>query len=128
MHWTVGGNYRQGEGGECKSWLSGGKSGSWRVLLHDSSSQGYRKWTYALKFKSDKLSSVGQFGLRNTRNLSYCPIFGQIVMNMFRQCCIQHANGCQTMFCHTVQGASKVQSSPFQYITEIKREHLQRPE
>ena len=58
-----------------------------------SSKQGYRKCIYALKIISDKLSSVGQFGLRNTRNLSYCPIFGQLVMQMFRQGCVQHANG-----------------------------------
>ena len=73
--------------------------------------QGYRKWIYALKNISDKLSSVGQFGLRNTRNLSYCPIFGQLVMHMFRQCCVQHANGCRTMFCHTVQYLDSVVSN-----------------
>ena len=42
---------------------------------------------------SDKLSSIGQFGLRNTHNLSYCPIFGQLVMQTFRQCYVQHADG-----------------------------------
>ena len=42
---------------------------------------------------SDKFSSVGQFGLRNTPNLSYCPIFWQLVMQTFRPCCVQHANG-----------------------------------
>ena len=57
------------------------------------------------------MSSVGQFGLRNTRNLSYCPIFGQLVMHMFRQCCVQHANGCRTMFCHTVQYLDSVVSN-----------------
>ena len=79
--------------------------------------QGFKKWMYALKIISDKLSSVGQFGLRNTRNLSYCPIFGQIVMNMFRQCCVQHANGCRTIFCHTVQYLDSVGSnSPMQWL------------
>ena len=58
-----------------------------------------------------QLSSVGHFGLRNTRNLSYCPIFGQLAMQMFRQCCVQHANGCRTMFCHTVQYLDSVVSN-----------------
>ena len=35
--WTVGANYGQGEGGGGKSWPVGGDSGSWRVLLQDSS-------------------------------------------------------------------------------------------
>ena len=61
------------------------------------SCQGYRKCIYALKIILDKLSSVGQFGLRIMRNLSYCPIFGQLVMQIFRQGCVQHANGWTTV-------------------------------
>ena len=26
-------------------------------------------------------------------NLSYCPVLGQLVMQIFRQGCVQHANG-----------------------------------
>ena len=36
--WSVGRNYRQGEGGGGNSWPVGGNSESWRVLLQDSSS------------------------------------------------------------------------------------------
>ena len=54
---------------------------------------GYRKWIYALKIISDKLSSIGQFGHRNTRYLSYCKNFGPLGMQRFKQCCVQHANG-----------------------------------
>ena len=36
--WSVGRNYGQGEGGGGNSWPVGGNSGSWRVLLQDSSS------------------------------------------------------------------------------------------
>ena len=54
--------------------------------------QGYGKCIYSLYIILDKLSSVGQFGLRNTFNLSYCTIFGQLGMQMFRQGCVQHAN------------------------------------
>ena len=61
----------------------------WQSLFYN---QGYRNWIYALKIISDKLSSVGQFGLRNMRNLYYFPIFGQLVMQLFWQCCVQHAN------------------------------------
>ena len=32
-------------------------------------------------------------------------------MHMFRQCCVQHANGCRTMFCHTVQYLDSVVSN-----------------
>ena len=63
------------------------------LMVRYSGWQGYRKWVYALKFIMDKLSFVRQFGLRNTHNLSYCPIFGQLVIQIFRQCCVQHANG-----------------------------------
>ena len=61
-------------------------------MLMQSYVQGCRKWIYALKIISEKLSSIGQFGLRYTRNLSYCPIFGQLVMKTFRKCSVQHAN------------------------------------
>ena len=36
--WSVGRNYRQREGGGGNIWPVGGNSGSWRVLLQDSSS------------------------------------------------------------------------------------------
>ena len=34
----------------------------------------------------------GTVWLRNMHNLSYCQIVGQLVMQKFRQCCVQHAN------------------------------------
>ena len=56
-------------------------------------SQGVQKIDIFPKNILDKLSSVRQFGLRNMRNLYYCPIFGQLVLQTLRQCCGQHANG-----------------------------------
>ena len=60
--------------------------------MHPHAVQGYRKWIYAQKNILGKLSSVGQFGPRYTRNLFYCPIFVQLGLQMFRQFCVQHTN------------------------------------
>ena len=63
---------------------------------------GLQKMDICTKNISDQLSSAEQFGLRNTSNLSYSPIFGQLIMQTVRQCCVQHANG-WTVLCLTFQ-------------------------
>ena len=72
--------------------------------------QGYRKWIYALKIMLDKLFSVGQFGLRNTRNLSnfwatsyayvqtvLCPTCQWLSDNVLSHCHIFWTVLCQTV-------------------------------
>ena len=51
-------------------------------------------WTNCLPLDS--------LGLGNTQNLSYCPIVGQLFMQMVGQCCVQLSNG-RTVLCPTVQ-------------------------
>ena len=45
---------------------------------------------------------LDSLGLGNRRNLSYCPIVGQLVMQMFRQCCVHQFNG-WTVLCSIVK-------------------------
>ena len=57
----------------CSTWWPRSSVSTWSVA-------GVQKIDICTKkYISDKLSSVGQFGLENKRNLSYCPIFGELV-------------------------------------------------
>ena len=75
--------------------------------------QGSRKWVDWEENLSDKLSSVEPFlGLGNMRDMSYCPIYGQLFMQRldsavancqnFRQCSVKLSHG-WTVLCPTVQ-------------------------
>ena len=45
---------------------------------------------------------LDSFGLRNTQNLYYFPIVGQLFMKMVRQCCYQQSDE-WTVVCQTIQ-------------------------
>ena len=82
----------------------------------DADLSGVQKMNICTKNISDKLASVGQFGPRNSPNLSYCQIFEQLVMQMFRQhakcqCQWQWLENCWKMFCQTVQYLESVVSN-----------------
>ncbi len=61
------------------------------------------QWSFASTNLHSKTVRAGE--------LSYCPIFGKLVMHMFKQFYVQYANGCRTMYCQTVQYLDSVVSN-----------------
>ena len=82
------------------------------VLLYNGymgSEAGVQKMDICTKNISGKLLSVGQFGLRNTCNLSYCPSYAN-VLTVLRPTW-RWLDNCLTMFCQTVQHLDSVVSN-----------------
>ena len=61
--------------------------------LWDFHFQGYRKWIYALKLYRTNFLQSDSLGLEIHLICPIVQFFGQLVMQTFRPCCVQHANG-----------------------------------